>query len=137
MRPGPGRIAILMLLPILVLFSAVASAAEPQPDDPRIEPVSASEFGKLLQARHRKVVLVNFWATWCRSCLEEIPALMDLADRFRSQGFELVAVSLDDPDSLQSVVLPFMDKWFPAFSSYLSTERDMDAMVSILDPAWN
>ncbi len=121
---------------VLVMLLAAASASFAA-DQFRIEPVSASEFGEILEARRGRVVLVNFWATWCRSCLEEIPALVGLADRFRNQGFELVAVSLDDPDSLQAVVLPFMEKWFPAFSSHISTERDMDAMVSVVDHAWN
>ena len=133
MRTGAGK-SVLVVLSLIV--AAAASAAQPD-EEARIEPVSASEFREILQAHRGKVVLVNFWATWCRPCLEEIPALMDLAARLQGRDFELVAVSLDEPDSLQSVVLPFMDKWFPEFRSYLSTARDMDTMVSVLDPAWN
>jgi peroxiredoxin len=47
-------------------------------------------------AEHRgKVVLMNFWATWCPPCLEEMPALERLWQRQRSAAFTLVAISLD------------------------------------------
>lgn len=40
-------------------------------------------------------VLVNLWATWCPPCLEELPSLQDLSDRFRGKGLKVVAISVD------------------------------------------
>jgi peroxiredoxin len=49
-----------------------------------------------------KPVMVNFWATWCPPCLEEMPALERLYRRHRDAGFVLVAVSLDaNPEKVQ------------------------------------
>ncbi len=42
-----------------------------------------------------KLVLLNFWATWCPPCLRELPALDRLQQRFAGQDFEVVAVALD------------------------------------------
>ncbi len=42
-----------------------------------------------------KVVLLNIWATWCRPCVTEMPALETLYKQFRSDGLEVVAVSVD------------------------------------------
>ena len=54
-----------------------------------------------------KVVLVNFWATWCPPCLEEMPAMERLWRRHRAEDFVLVAVSVDtDP----KVVPPFVSQ---------------------------
>ncbi|MFV1964209.1 MAG: redoxin family protein [Pirellulaceae bacterium] len=46
-----------------------------------------------------KVVLVDFWATWCQPCLVEIPHIKENYDRYRDQGFEVVSVNLDDQRS--------------------------------------
>lgn len=46
---------------------------------------------------HGKVVLLNIWATWCKPCREEIPALETLFQRHRTQGLEVIGVSIDAP----------------------------------------
>ena len=47
-----------------------------------------------------KVVLINFWATWCPPCREEIPELIDLANRYKDR-LQVVGVSMDDADASQ------------------------------------
>jgi len=44
---------------------------------------------------HGRVVLVNFWATWCKPCEDEMPAMQRLYDALRGSGFELLAISVD------------------------------------------
>jgi cytochrome c biogenesis protein CcmG/thiol:disulfide interchange protein DsbE len=128
-RAGVLRAGVLLLLASLSNGAALVQASE------RITPVNADALGAELAARNGRVVLVNFWATWCRPCLEEIPALMQLEANLREQGFDLIAVSLDDPDA--GSIEPFLDKWFPEFRSFVSLESDMDKMVSVIDPYWN
>jgi peroxiredoxin len=50
-----------------------------------------------------KVVLVNFWATWCPPCRKEIPDLIKLYDEFKGKNFVVLGVSDDDPAKLKSV----------------------------------
>lgn len=50
-----------------------------------------------------KVVLVEFWATWCPPCRESIPELEALYRDFFGKDFEIVGISLDDPDSKEDV----------------------------------
>ena len=62
-----------------------------------------------------KVVLVNIWATWCRSCVDEMPSMEKLYQKLKSEDFEILAVSIDSLG--ERVVAPFMKKYkltFPA-----------------------
>jgi thiol-disulfide isomerase/thioredoxin len=63
--------------------------------------VSLSEF-------KGKVVLVNFWATWCDPCRVEIPWLIDMQNKYGSKGFVVLGVAMDEEG--QSVVAPFVAK---------------------------
>ncbi len=103
----------------------------------RLIPVSSTQLAEVLAEKTGKVVLVNFWASWCTPCLKEIPTLVELAERYRDRGFELVPVSLDDPGDIDVIVVPFLNRWFPDFTSYTRVDMDMDTVVSVVDPAWN
>jgi cytochrome c biogenesis protein CcmG, thiol:disulfide interchange protein DsbE len=49
-----------------------------------------------LSASRGKVVLLDFWATWCDPCREEIPRFVDLQNKYGSQGLQIIGVSMDD-----------------------------------------
>ncbi len=49
-----------------------------------------------LSSYRGKVVLLDFWATWCDPCRDEIPLFVELQDRYRDQGLEIIGVSMDD-----------------------------------------
>lgn len=55
-----------------------------------------------------KVVLVNFWATWCAPCRIEIPWLMDLQEKYGPRGFTVLGVAMDEEG--KSAVVPFVQR---------------------------
>ncbi|HEY1422248.1 MAG TPA: TlpA disulfide reductase family protein [Candidatus Acidoferrum sp.] len=55
-----------------------------------------------------KVVLVNFWATWCTPCQEEIPELIAMQDKYSPKGFTVLGLAMDDEG--KSIVAPFVAK---------------------------
>ncbi len=51
-----------------------------------------------------KVLLVNFWATWCPPCRHEIPDFIEVRRQYADRGFEIVGVAIDDVDSVRDYV---------------------------------
>jgi len=127
-----------VLLCALFITGAAASTAVAEKlsaaEADNVIPVDAQGLQTLLDARRGQIVVVNFWATWCRPCLEEIPVLQALASQ--DPELDLVPVSLDDAGARGNVAV-FIQAWFPGFRSWLSQEREMDALVSVIDTAWN
>ena len=61
-----------------------------------------------LSALKGKVVVVNFWATWCPPCLVEMPVLNELYETYKDQGLEVLGLSLDEEGL--SITKPFVEK---------------------------
>ncbi|HVM74210.1 MAG TPA: TlpA disulfide reductase family protein [Candidatus Saccharimonadales bacterium] len=55
-----------------------------------------------------KVVFINFWATWCGPCQDEIPTLINLQNQYASRGFTVLGIAMDEEG--KSVVAPFVAK---------------------------
>lgn len=54
-----------------------------------------------LDAWPGKVLLVNFWASWCEPCREEIPALNRLQQQYGAQGLQILGIAIDEPDAVR------------------------------------
>jgi cytochrome c biogenesis protein CcmG/thiol:disulfide interchange protein DsbE len=71
------------------------------------------------------VVVLNFWATWCAPCVEEMPSLMQLQERFRNKGVTVVGVSIDvDGDAYHN--------FLKTYKIDFVTVRDPDQKASAL-----
>ncbi len=71
-----------------------------------------------------KVVFINIWATWCPSCVEEMPSMQKLYQKLEGENFEILAVSIDSKGA--KVVAPFMKKYkltFPALIDSMGTVK--------------
>lgn len=81
-------------------------------------------------AKHRgRVVVVNYWATWCPPCRVETPGLVRFADEFKSRGVETVGVTVDEDLSL---VPPFVERYkieYPVLAAGFDPNLPGDGMA--------
>jgi len=99
-----------------VSSSSVATEKSPAPD---ISVVSLADGSTLkLSDLKGKVVLLNFWATWCPPCREEIPSMMKLNSFMAGKPFKMVAISIDEGGK------PLIDSFFKETGFFLPTYLD-------------
>ncbi len=126
-RKGP---AICLLWALLFFCSGSVFA------DSRLLPVDQAGYRKLLGRYAGKVVLVDFWATWCEPCREEMPALVKLAEKYAGRGFRLVTISADEPQELAKAE-QFLRSHRAPFPAYYMDTRDNDAFINSVSRAWS
>jgi peroxiredoxin len=86
-----------------------------------------------LQEQRGRVVLVNFWATWCAPCRKEMPHLNRLYEKYRASGFVLLGVNVDDDTSKAAAVAAQLGLKFPVLLDSDKTASrlyDLNAMPS-------
>ncbi len=121
---------------LATVLSCSHAAIPPEPSPPS-DIVNLNEDGwREVRARQQgRVLLVNFWATWCEPCREEFPALVRLHNAYRKRGLSLVAISMDEPESLPDIA-KFLKSEGAQFGSYRHDFRDFGAFVDTVNPQW-
>lgn len=66
-------------------------------------PVDRASFDQVIAKQHGKVVLVDFWATWCGPCVEQLPHTIELGQKLADRGLSVVTVSCDEPSESERV----------------------------------
>jgi thiol-disulfide isomerase/thioredoxin len=98
--------------------------------------VDAKGLEQVVAKQKGKVVLVNFWATWCVPCRQEFPDLVRLQKAYRARGLAVVGVSTDFAKELPAVE-KFLAKNHPDFPNYRKkSDGDEQQFIESVDPKW-
>lgn len=118
------------LVATAALFAALAMAQG------KLTPVDEAGYQKLIAGNKGKVLLVDFWATYCKPCRAETPQLLALEAKLRSRGFQMVTVSADEPEQEGSAVNFIKEMKVPG-TAYIRRAKDDDKFGAAIDPKWS
>jgi thiol-disulfide isomerase/thioredoxin len=122
-------------LAILLLLAPVSPARAAQA--PRLAgEVDVAGLHRAIGADQGRVVLVNFWATWCVPCREEFPDLVRLEKAYRSRGLSVIGVSIDLANQLPAIQ-KFLAASMPDFPNYRKKSGgDDQVFIEAVDSKW-
>jgi thiol-disulfide isomerase/thioredoxin len=116
------------MIPLLALLLLAATDCGSKRAETLTEPAGylGSIDGLDLSAYHGRVVILNFWATWCGPCRVEIPDLIELRSNFPEKDLAIIGVSLDargTPDELDVSIRAFVGNYGINYPVYLDAEQ--------------
>lgn len=101
-----------------------------------VELVSKADLAKLRTNPTHQMMLVDFWATWCGSCVAEFADIQDTLRMYSDRDLSLVTVSVNMPDE-QASVFRFLTKKHATSRNLLFSSTDTVGMQQAFDPAWD
>ncbi len=136
--PSPRPRILQVLLPVVIVLAVVVgglqwikSQQKKNPNAPSGQVEDQLEEGRALpdfelptfqgetvrlSSLQKKVVLVNFWATWCEACMVELPSIVRLREAYSAKGFEVLLINVDEnPQAVIPKVLNKMGIKFPVY----------------------
>lgn len=81
--------------------------------------------------------VVNFWATWCKPCVAELPVFEKLTETYKDEQVEVILVSLDFPDQINSRLIPFMKKEGIKSEVILLDDPHADVWIPKVSDSWS
>ena len=119
---------IIILLSLLGMLETV--------NVPGIPVVDFNAFEPRLHLVNDTTYVINFWASWCAPCREELPDFEKLHRTYGSGKVNVTLVSLDMPDQMESRLLPFIAKNNITADVVLLDDPDFDSWINKIDSTW-
>ena len=102
-----------------------------------VEPINEQGLRQLIHERAGKILLVNVWATWCKPCVEEFPELIRLQQTYRDSLVDVIALSVDYADEVESKIIPFLDSLGVPFTVYVADSPKPEDLIKTFDSSWS
>lgn len=116
----------------------VEQPKEKKQDSP-IEILKYEDFFEKVKKNDGKLYLANFWATWCKPCIEELPDFVATNDHYKTDpNFKMYLVSMDNAKNIDDKVMPFLENNKITIESLLMDDnKRMDTWISLVNEDWS
>ncbi len=115
--------------------SAAESIKKWEQEPVELELIGKAEIEKLVAGDGENYRLINLWATWCGPCVTELPILVDINRMYRKRHFQLITISMDEPDAKDDAMKILMQT-HASTKNYLSAVSDTDEFAEAFDAKW-
>ena len=95
------------------------------------------KFEPLLHKKNDTTYVINFWATWCKPCVKELPYFEELHSNYKDENVKVILVSLDMESQIDSKLKPFIEKNNIKSKLILLDDPDANAWISKIDSTWS
>jgi len=102
-----------------------------------IEVYDFSELEPYLNSNDDYTYIVNFWATWCKPCVKELPYFQELHNAYKQKNVKVLLVSLDFPEKLEIQLIPFIKKNNVTPKVILLDDPNENSWISKVDESWS
>jgi thiol-disulfide isomerase/thioredoxin len=115
-RFAVAKVSICFLIVVSCFFLVTLTSCGDNTKTVTIKPINLSELKGKISSNEKSVLIVDFWATWCPPCRKEIPGFINLYNKYKDKGLEIIGVSLDQGG--MPVLQPFVKRFginYPIF----------------------
>ena len=106
-------------------------------DSIKVDVYSYEAFESFWKADNDTTYVVNFWATWCRPCVEELPYFEELYQNYKDKKVRLILVSLDFEDQIKSKLMPFLEEKKLQGEVLVLGQKGMNEWIDKVDSTWS
>jgi peroxiredoxin len=114
---------------------AVKALARQDAEPVTLETLDDAGAARLARNDGPKLLVVNLWATWCGPCVSELPEFVTMNRMYRKRNFQLVTISLDEPEKKEDALKVLKENHLSA-TNYILNTKDRDTFAEALDKQW-
>ncbi len=115
--------------------SAKKTLAKMNAENVEVSMIDLARIKGLLSNKSEKLLLINFWATWCSPCVAEFPELIHIYRNFRKRNFDMVTISMDAINRNEQV-LKFLKNSYASTENYHFNSDDKYGLIDLVDAEW-
>ena len=133
-----------VILTLLITFTSCnlkvkteEKATAEKSTDVKIDFIDYDGLELLLNKNDDKTYVINFWATWCKPCVQELPSFEKLNKVYKDKNVEVILVSLDFPNQIEKKVIPFINKHQLQSKVILMNDPDQNEWIPKISKKWS